>query len=57
MKLRLLQAMELLRRVDIRDAHVYGGLLLVALGLVFIYWPLAPIVCGAVLMALALRRS
>ena len=47
---------KLLSRIDIRDAHLYGGLALVAFGLAFVYWPASFIVSGVILMALALRR-
>ena len=47
---------KLASRIDIRDAHVYGGLALVAVGVACIYWPASCIVVGVALMALALRR-
>jgi len=42
--------------MDIRDLHAYGGLLLIGIGLAFIYWPAALIVVGSMLVFLALRR-
>lgn len=42
--------------LDLRDVFVFGGLVLIAIGLWDIYWPLAPIVVGSVLCWLGLRR-
>ena len=42
--------------VDLRDMFVFGGLALIALGLWDIYWPLAPVVVGTVLVWLGVRR-
>lgn len=42
--------------LDIRDAHVYGGTVLIACGMACIYWPLALIASGGILLMLALRR-
>lgn len=45
------------QHVDIRDIHCYGGILLIAAGLAFVYWPAALVVPGAILLFLALRRA
>ena len=47
---------KLVKRIDIRDAHVYGGIALITFGVAHIYWPAAPVVAGSILLALALRR-
>lgn len=41
---------------DLRDAHAYLGILLIAVGCGFVYWPSALIVPGAILIYMALRR-
>ena len=46
----------ILRAFDIRDAHCYGGIILIAIGFSFVYWPAALIVTGLILLYLALRR-
>jgi hypothetical protein len=48
---------QLFKSLDARDWHAYTGLLLVAAGLVPIYWPLALIVPGAVLAYVGIRRQ
>ena len=40
--------------MDANDAAVVAGTILVAVGVWFIYWPLAPIVIGVMLVALGL---
>jgi len=45
------------RSLDERDVHVYGGIIMVGTGLAFVYWPLALIIPGAILLYIALRRT
>jgi hypothetical protein len=42
--------------LDVRDAHIYGGIALVAAGAGAVYWPAALIVAGAIVLALAVWR-
>ena len=46
----------LITLVDIRDAHVYGGLLLVAVGFAGLHWQAGLVVLGGGLLYLGLRR-
>ena len=43
--------------IGVTGIHAYSGLLLIAVGLIFVHWPLALIVPGAVLVYMALRRT
>lgn len=43
--------------LDARDAHAYGGILLITIGAWAIYWPAALITSGAILLYLAFRRA
>jgi len=44
-------------KIDIRDAHCYGGTLLLAMGGYFVYQPLGLIIPGAVLLYIALKKG
>jgi len=50
------QIKQLFSHFDARDAHAYLGLLLVSIGLGAVYWPLALVVSGSILLYMALRR-
>ena len=47
---------KLFTHIDIRDAHVYGGLLLVAMGFAGLQWEAGLVVLGGGLLYLGLRR-
>ena len=42
--------------LGVAGLHLYMGLLLVAVGLAFVYWPLSFVIPGSVLVYWALRR-
>ena len=46
----------LLKHIDIRDWHVYGGLLLVATGFAGVAWQAGLVMLGGGLLYLGLRR-
>jgi len=48
---------KIIETIGVTGLHVYTGLLLVAVGLAFVYWPLSFIVPGSVLVYMALRRT
>lgn len=43
--------------LDLRDIHVYGGILLISIGLWFVYWQLSLVITGVLLIFIALRRA
>jgi len=45
----------LMETIGVTGLHTYAGLLLVAIGLAFVYWPLSFIIPGAVLVFIAQR--
>ena len=47
---------KLLEKFDLRDAHAYAGIALLAAGSYLVYQPAALIVPGALLFWLAVRR-
>lgn len=47
---------KLWEELDARDVHAYTGIALLSVGLGFIYWPMALIAPGCILLYMALRR-
>ena len=45
------------RHVDLFDALVISGILLVATGVAFIFWPAGPIIAGVALVILGWRGA
>lgn len=46
-----------MRKVDLRDAHVYGGAAMVAIGLGLLHFSLGLVVLGSLLLYLGLRSA